>query len=344
MSSDVAELKCCKTCHHDLPYSEYKRQFKDGKWYYRSECKDCFTTRLGQKRRVPIELPPGLRRCKTCQRDLALSEFPNKGVIKGKKYLDTECKNCYRIKHGQKQRKFLNRPNGMRLCSRCNQEFPAAVEFFRRQANAFVSRCKSCEKEYQREFRATHGDRIREREREKSAIYRATHREEVAAKMKKHVDANRDRINARNREWQRNHVEEQKARRLMWRTNNKHVINASTARRRARKRGLADTLTAKEWESCLAYWNFRCAYCDAQLDYPAKRGASMDHFVPLSHPQCLGTVMENVVPACFSCNSSKHNRDALTWLAEVFGEQEGLQKFERIATYFDHLAERKLSS
>ena len=330
MSSEVAELKFCKTCHRELPYSEYKRQFKDGKWYYRSECKDCFTTRLGQKRRIPLNLPPDLRRCKYCQQELPLSEFASKGITKGKEYLATECKACYRHRHGQKPRKFLNRPDGMRLCSRCNQEFPATTEFFSRQGDGLVSRCKVCEKEYQREYRALHGDKIREQEREKAAIYRATHRDEVAAKMKKHVDANRDRINARNREWQRNHADEQKERRLEWRANNKHIVNASTARRRARKRGLADSLTTKEWESCLDYWQFRCAYCDTQLEFPVKRGASMDHFIPLSHPGCLGTIMENIVPACFSCNSSKHNRDALTWLIEIFGEQAGIQKFERV--------------
>lgn len=52
-------------------------------------------------------------------------------------------------------------------------------------------------------------------------------------------------------------------------------------------------------------FNNRCAYCKS------KEKLTLDHFIPLSQggPDCLG----NFIPACSSCNSSKHNADPMEW-------------------------------
>ena len=55
---------------------------------------------------------------------------------------------------------------------------------------------------------------------------------------------------------------------------------------------------------------WRCAYCFGVTD---KRGA-IDHFVPLSFGG--RNDIENLVPCCQSCNSSKHSKNLLVWLAK----------------------------
>jgi 5-methylcytosine-specific restriction endonuclease McrA len=54
-------------------------------------------------------------------------------------------------------------------------------------------------------------------------------------------------------------------------------------------------------------YDWRCAYCGAQVDL------TVDHRVPLSRGG--DDSMENLIPACLSCNSSKHDRTELEFQA-----------------------------
>jgi hypothetical protein len=64
--------------------------------------------------------------------------------------------------------------------------------------------------------------------------------------------------------------------------------------------------TEEEWQARLSEYEGRCAYCPATA-------TSKDHVVPLA----LGGSDEiaNIVPACKSCNSSKHALPLADWLA-----------------------------
>lgn len=81
-----------------------------------------------------------------------------------------------------------------------------------------------------------------------------------------------------------------------------------TQRERARKAGLVGDLTLSQWEAVLAAYGNVCAYCGV------KARLALDHVVPLSKGG--GTTMQNVAPACKSCNSKK--RDSLL---EDFGKR-----------------------
>jgi len=58
------------------------------------------------------------------------------------------------------------------------------------------------------------------------------------------------------------------------------------------------TLTVKEWYFIKQSYNFRCVYCGKKVKKLTK-----DHIIPLSRGG--NHTMDNVVPACFSCNSRK---------------------------------------
>ena len=65
-------------------------------------------------------------------------------------------------------------------------------------------------------------------------------------------------------------------------------------------------LTAEQWAELLAAWE-GCAYCRAG-GLPLQR----DCVQPISRGGRY--TLENVVPACASCNASKHNNEVTGWL------------------------------
>jgi 5-methylcytosine-specific restriction endonuclease McrA len=76
------------------------------------------------------------------------------------------------------------------------------------------------------------------------------------------------------------------------------------ARRRARKRGLPDTLTLEQWRDILDRHDHRCYYCGEEFtdDNPL----TLDHVVPVS--QGGGTTAANCRPCCYECNQRKGAR------------------------------------
>lgn len=58
--------------------------------------------------------------------------------------------------------------------------------------------------------------------------------------------------------------------------------------------------TMAHWAQAKEEWGHACAYCGGTTAL-----LTQDHFIPLSHPACPGTLPKNMVPACQSCNSSK---------------------------------------
>jgi len=82
---------------------------------------------------------------------------------------------------------------------------------------------------------------------------------------------------------------------------------ARAARRRTRRVAAADNdLTAAEWNSIREVWA-ACAYCGAS-GVPLQR----DCVQPISRGGRY--TLDNVVPACGSCNASKSNSEVTSWM------------------------------
>ncbi|MDX2358871.1 HNH endonuclease signature motif containing protein [Dietzia sp. PP-33] len=77
-------------------------------------------------------------------------------------------------------------------------------------------------------------------------------------------------------------------------------------RRKVRLARVDNDLTAPQWADLLDAWS-GCAYCRA--DGPALQ---RDCVMPVSRGGRY--TLENVVPACASCNASKHNSEVTGWL------------------------------
>ena len=85
------------------------------------------------------------------------------------------------------------------------------------------------------------------------------------------------------------------------------AARARYAKRRKNRLARVDNdLTAAQWADLLAAWG-GCAYC--QAEGPALQ---RDCVMPISRGGRY--TLENVVPACPSCNASKHNNEVTGWL------------------------------
>jgi 5-methylcytosine-specific restriction endonuclease McrA len=82
---------------------------------------------------------------------------------------------------------------------------------------------------------------------------------------------------------------------------------ARAARRRKRRVDLADNdLTPAQWASLQRVWG-GCAYCGSTTT-----ALQRDCVLPISRGGRY--TLENVVPACGSCNASKSNDEVTRWL------------------------------
>ena len=85
------------------------------------------------------------------------------------------------------------------------------------------------------------------------------------------------------------------------------ATRARYAKRRQRRLARVDNdLTDQQWKAIVAAWG-RCAYCGA-TGAPLQR----DCVLPISRGGRY--TLENVVPACASCNASKCNSEVTAWL------------------------------
>lgn len=82
---------------------------------------------------------------------------------------------------------------------------------------------------------------------------------------------------------------------------------ARYAKRRQRRLSRVDNdLTDSEWTALVGAWG-GCAYCRS-VGPPLQR----DCILPISRGGRY--TLDNVVPACASCNASKHNAEVTGWL------------------------------
>lgn len=77
-------------------------------------------------------------------------------------------------------------------------------------------------------------------------------------------------------------------------------------RRRRRVAAATNDLTDEQWGALIAEWG-GCAYCGA-----ADPALQRDCVLPISRGGRY--TLENVVPACRSCNASKCNSEVTQWL------------------------------
>lgn len=111
------------------------------------------------------------------------------------------------------------------------------------------------------------------------------------------------------RRYRARHPDRVKAAHKKWTSNNLEWYRNKEQRRKAQSAKVELTLTEEHWQEILIEYDFRCAYCDNNEQL------TQDHVVPLSRGG--GYTIENIVPACKPCNSSKKNQTPTEWAGRL---------------------------
>jgi len=121
--------------------------------------------------------------------------------------------------------------------------------------------------------------------------WRLDHKEEIAEYFK---------------QWKKNNPRDNKEYQKQWRQTpeGKASHQRATYSRRIKLKEITNTLTAQEWVDILKQYKFRCAYCGKEFTLFDRE--TRDHVIPISKGG--DNTKGNIVPACQSCNSKKHNK------------------------------------
>lgn len=203
-------------------------------------------------------------------------------------------------------------------CTHCKQIKPLS-EFgkHKSQPDGYHYQCKECSNGMARAIYRTEKGRARK-----------------LAENRRSKQKHKEKRNAESREYNRLHWDRLREIQKKDRKNNPDRIRAKNNRRRARMVNLPCLFTVDDWNFALEFFNHRCAVCGR----PAGlwHTLAQDHWIPLSNPNCPGTVPSNIVPLCHGdngCNNSKHSRDPIEWLNSRYGPQKAKHILKRIEEY-----------
>jgi 5-methylcytosine-specific restriction endonuclease McrA len=151
-------------------------------------------------------------------------------------------------------------------------------------------------KNYNRKYYEANGEKIRLHNKE----YYEANKNDILSKRKRKI-----------REWYKINKDKIRMKRRTFYQNNLEQCRQSSAvltrKRRSIKKGNHHAVYSKaEIFKLQELFNNKCAYCQKP-----NLKLTIDHFIAISKggPDCLG----NLIPACQSCNSSKHDSDPMIW-------------------------------
>jgi len=209
----------------------------------------------------------------------------------------------------------------MKTCTACKEAKPL-TEFGKRKASkdGLTIYCKSCLRNYYKKYYSQEEQKKKKAEYFKQ--YYPKNKETILARGKEWRETNREKYLEGMRDWYRRNKQKKLELSKQYYSENEHNRSYRRIvyqRRRARLKHLPHTLTQQEWEDCLQYFNYQCAYCGAT-------GAmTHEHVTPVTLGG--GYTKDNIIPACHSCNSSKCDTVLEVWYPkQEFFTEERLNK------------------
>lgn len=267
-----------------------------------------------------------LKRCSRCGQEFpATTEFfyyRKEGKLK----LESRCKDCLNAVAKAKRKvkrdlvaSFNWLPDGYKRCTTCGQVFPGTTEYFHKHKtghNGLTAECKSCHYKRSRKWVELHTEECKIYHKKYYTEHRSRHNELIM--LKYYENPTPFKLSRK---------------RYLNSPRGKATSKLHNQKRIMKEHSLPTDFTTDDWLSCLDYWNGQCAYCGCQQGF--WNPITAEHFIPISNPNCPGTVRRNIIPACSSCNSSKLNRDADQWAIKKFGKRKATNILKRIREYLD---------
>jgi len=340
----------CQQCGKEFKTTLYRQSIGSGK-YCSKECSDAGHVKLKDSDELTKASRPNWFKvvCSNCGIEF---EVPPHRIASGKAlYCSRSCRtiveNRKRAKPKPEKPVKLIAKEGYKFCIKCGDELLATEEFFHKRVDNGVAKlkstCKKCTSLQGIGNYATNRDAIRERQKkshdknkdesnarsreryqnggkEKKSAYYVENKDVINEKATKRREANRENIRVIAREYsKRPEVMKRKAEQrkanpekyrnrynLYYRGEGKERIIAIGKRRDAKKKNAVATLTPEQWLDTLESFGNCCVYCGDKLT-----NVQQDHVIPVSSGG--GYTKKNMLPACKSCNSSKHNHSLEEW-------------------------------
>lgn len=230
--------------------------------------------------------------CSKCQQEKLLDCFWKKG----KRYF-AACKDCIRPQNTAnakgwraKNREQYNASATIRRKAK-GEHIRAVMAIWREKNRVKIRQGKKDDYALHADERAAEKRRLRQ---ENPEYFRAI--QQRSHERNRIIDNQR----GRDRYW----ADPEKARKASqtWQHDHPDIVAINGARKRARKANApVNDLTAAQWRAIKEIYRWRCAYCGKKTV-----ALTQDHIVPLSKGGAHN--MENIVPACRSCNAKKGNR------------------------------------
>jgi 5-methylcytosine-specific restriction endonuclease McrA len=217
-----------------------------------------------------------------------------------------------------------------KVCTKCGIE--QDISCFSKSKTCkggYSTQCKSCISLSWKQYSANNKLKLKNyKEKNKSVLlakhreYNKKNREKINAKNSQYRKENRAKCTEYTRQFKAKDMEKWRKYALEYSIKNKERIakrqsnyfqkpgvkeksNLATQRYRALKRALPSTLTNEQWETIKSHFNNRCAYCGRELPL------AQEHFIALSKGG--EHTINNIIPSCISCNSSKREKDFSEW-------------------------------
>lgn len=212
-----------------------------------------------------------------------------------------------------------------KVCTQCNEELPATFEYYRKMNKGKLglgSKCKRCISLQNAEYRHKNHNEIIRKQQE----YALKHPNKIKASKDKYINANREKHRQSKKRYysrQKNYVLAQTKK---YAENNKEIYRISQQKRRSIKQSLPNNYTREEWNIAQEYFDNKCAYCenDGKLE--------QEHFIPISKGGEY--TINNIIPACRSCNASKSAADCFEWYPkQLFYSKKREQKILKYLNY-----------
>lgn len=329
MSEETTVMKTCPRCKRILPLTDKYFQVaikKDGKFH--SACKECRNKRareLSAIRSNREENEPrtacvkdGMRKCIKCgkwlpctpdyfdrHKDCAGGVRPTCKECRGYPYNTEESREKFQSIKEEERRRYeeeaLSRET--KICVRCGRELPANLGYFwgnRRAVDGLQATCIECkggEFKPGRQHREVANEKLPEGIRHCALCGEDLPLSEFNSYPRKRAGG---RVVTAYRSYCK------VCDRLKSNTYGKqHPEARHAAYTRRKERNGLETITREEWRIAQEYFDGRCAYCGNELPL------EMDHLIPTTRGG-RGTV-DNILPACRSCNASKGTKILREW-------------------------------
>lgn len=281
-----------------------------------------------------------MKRCTKCGEEFpATKEFFSSDAQK-RDGLRPDCKSCN--SNSKAKQRLINRD---KINQKARDKRREDIEKSRARDRDYYHKNKPRIRVYYKKRRTDNIDEFRNKE----ADYRENNRDRINRKTRERRSKDREEVNRQNKEYRDKNPERYRASQRKHYAKNRDQIlldcrqyvlknpwigRAAKQRYSARKRGLPDTLTKDQCKRAVEYFENKCVYCGKELSV-----VTLDHYIPVSDPDCPGTIASNMLPACFTCNASKQDTDVRIWLLRSYDKEMTDSIIRRIEAYFASLGE-----